>query len=159
MRVHDPLGTGVAVGFIALAAFLIVSAGRMSPMGSVFPIAISCAMILFAAVLVARNVVLGIRGDAAEPAPHDEAPVTGGSPVRRVGLVAAMGSWIALIPIAGFFPASVLGYFALTAIAIRERMSWRGYLVLAAIGLAMLAALTLLMSEVLRIPLPRGVLY
>lgn len=128
MRIHDPVGSAVAVGFMALGGYLIASTGTMTPMGSVFPIAISTAMIVFAAILLVRNVVLGLSGREREVARSDEAPVQGGSSWRRLALVAAMAVWIALIPVAGFLAASVLGYFAVMVVATHERVSPGGSL-------------------------------
>ena len=149
----------MAVGFIALGVVLMLGTGRMTPMGSVFPITISLAMIVLASTLIARNVVLGLRArPAEEEAPPAEAAEGGGSNWRRALFLAAMIAWIALLPVLGFLAASAAGFFAVMAIAAHERMAPRAVVALVLTGLAILGGFYLLMAEVLLIPLPRGLL-
>lgn len=152
-RTYDPVGTLVAALFIALGVVLILETRTMTPLGSVFPIAISSAMIVCAVVLIVRNVVLGVRG--AVKAPAGEA----GSTVRRVLLVAILAAWVALLPVLGFFAASTLGYFATMTIATYERVGLGQLALLLVIGLGILGGFTFLMGDVLNIPLPRGILF
>ena len=158
-RLHDLPGTLVALGFIALGAVLALQTGTMTPMGSVFPITISIAMIVLASILIARNVVLGLRArPAAEEAAPAEAAEGGGSNWRRALFLAAMVAWIALLPVLGFLAASAAGFFAVMAIAAHERLPVRQLMVLVLVGLAILGGFYLLMADVLMIPLPRGLL-
>ena len=153
---HDPPGTLIAVGLIVLGLVLIRETGRMSALGSVFPITISAAMIIFSALLLLRNVVLGLRRAAPREPEPQEMPATPGSSRRRVAFLAAMAAWVVLLPVLGFFVASALGFFAVMAIATHDRLSLGQGVLLAVFGLAIVAGFTLLMSEVLLIPLPRG---
>lgn len=157
-RVHDPVGTLVAVGFMVLGGFLIASTDGMTAMGSVFPITISLAMIAFCAVLVVRNVVRGLRGTAAPVEVSDEARPVGGSNLRRALFLAAMVGWIALLPILGFLTASAVGFFTVMAVATHERMGARELAVLVVVSGAILTGFYLVMANVLMIPMPRGVL-
>ena len=154
---HDPAGTAVAILFIALGVLLITQTGRMTPMGSVFPITISVAMIVLSAILVLRNVVLGFRGAGRA---KDEVGFTdNGSTVRRILFLIAMGAWVALIPVLGFFVASLLAFFAIMAIATHERATMRELAILVAVGVVILLAFYLLMANVLLIPMPRGMFF
>jgi putative tricarboxylic transport membrane protein len=158
-RPHDLPGTLAAAAFIALGLVLMRQTGRMTPLGSVFPITISAAMIAFSALLIARNVVLGLRRAAHREPDTPEMPATPGSTPRRLAFLAAMGAWVLLLPVLGFFAASVAGFFAVMAVAIHERLGVREGVLLAVFGLAIIAGFTLLMSEVLLIPLPRSRLF
>ena len=153
-RPHDLPGTLVAAGFAALGVGLMSGTGGMTPMGSVFPITISAAMIALSGALIALNVVRGLRSTP----DGTESPPPGSNP-RRAAFLVAMAAWIALLPVAGFLAASALGYFAVMAIALHERVPLRRAALLVLIGLAILAGFYALMAEVLLIPLPRGVLF
>jgi hypothetical protein len=156
---HDVPGTTLAVLFIALGIFLILQTDRMSPLGSVFPITVSTAMIVFAILLVLRNVVLGMR--AAPAGAPAETPSEAGheSMPRRLLFLLAMIVWIVLIPILGFFVASALAYFAIMLVATHDRMSLRESATLVVIGLAILTGFYLMMTKVLLIPMPRGLFF
>ncbi|MBB4003545.1 tripartite tricarboxylate transporter TctB family protein [Aurantimonas endophytica] len=153
---HDVPGTILAAVFVALGAFLILQTDSMSPMGSVFPITVSVAMIVFALALILRNVVLGMRAvpvtapaEAQPEASHESMP-------RRLLFLLAMIVWIVLIPILGFLVSSVLAYFAIMLVATHDRMSLREGATLVVIGLAILTVFYLVMARVLLIPMPTG---
>ncbi|MBO0905197.1 tripartite tricarboxylate transporter TctB family protein [Jiella sonneratiae] len=156
---HDPAGTGVAVLFVVLGAFLIAQTGGMTPMGSVFPITISAAMIVFSAILILRNVVIGLKSRAAPGEAEEAVRGEGGSIVRRILFLLMMAAWVGLIPVLGFFVASLLAFLAITAVAIHERVSAKEVAALAVIGLVILTAFYLLMANVLLIPMPRGLFF
>ncbi len=161
MKIHDPAGTIVAVLFAAFGTVLIVSTGTMTPMGSVFPITISAALVVLSLVLILRNVVLGVR--AQKTATDFEAAAiegdTAGSMPRRIVFLVTMAAWIALIPVLGFFVASVLAYFAIMAIATHERLPIKEIAILAVTGFAILSGFYLMMTNVLLIPMPRSLLF
>lgn len=162
-RLRDPAGTAVALAGIVLGAVLIREAGGMTPLGSVFPITVSVAMIGLGAILVLRNLLVPSAG-APSPDSVSEMPAAAGAvsprgPLRRAVFLAAMFVWVLLLPVLGFFAASLLGYFAVMAVALHERPSPRMAIGLVAAGVAMLAGFTLLMGRVLLIPLPRGILF
>ncbi|MER0240204.1 tripartite tricarboxylate transporter TctB family protein [Fulvimarina sp. MAC8] len=157
--VHDPRGTLVAAGFVALGIVLIYTSQSMTAMGSVFPITISAAMAILGLVLIARNVFLGVRGITPESNALGEGGVEGGSILRRVLFISAMVAWIALLPVLGFFVTSVIAYFAIMLVAIHERPSFKEIVLLPVLGFAVLLGFYLLMSRVLLIPMPRGLLF
>lgn len=156
---HDVPGTALAVLFAVLGVFLILQTGNMSPLGSVFPITVSVAMIVFAGALILRNLVLGMRpapapesGEALSRPSHESMP-------RRLLFLLAMIVWIVLIPILGFFVSSVLAYFAIMLVATHDRMSLREGATLVVIGLAILTVFYLVMAKVLLIPMPTGLFF
>ena len=152
-RGHDTAGTVAAAGFAALAAFLLIESREMSAMGSVFPTTISIAMLVLSLAVIARN-LLATR-------PARAVPDLAGSPEstpRRLAFMAAMAAWVVLIPLLGFYVASLLAFAAILVIASHEPTPVRGWALLAATGLVIVTGFTLLMSEVLLIPLPRGLL-
>lgn len=161
MKLHDPAGTLVALLFAVVGAILMVSTGRMTPMGSVFPITISAAMVFLSLVLILRNVVLGMRAAETntdvELSENDRDAV--GSMPRRIVFLATMAAWIALIPVLGFFVASVLAYFAIMVVSTHERLAIKEIAVLVVTGFAILAGFYLLMANVLMIPMPRSLLF
>lgn len=158
-KVHDPLGTAVAAGFVVLGIILVYSSQSMSAMGSVFPITTSSAMAILGLVLIGRNLVLGLRGITPASSATKEGGIEGGSNLRRILFVLAMVAWIALLPVLGFFVASCLAYFAIMIVSVHERMSVKEIALLVVLGLAILGGFTLLMSEVLLIPMPRGLFF
>ena len=158
-KFHDPAGTLAAALFIVLGIFLTVEARSMTAMGSVFPTTISVALIIFSAVLIVRNLVLTLRKTGAAVAKSDETSDVGGSNLRRAIFIAAMIAWIALIPVLGFFAASIAGYFAAMFVAMHERMSFKQIALMILLGVAILAGFYLLMTEVLLIPMPRGYVF
>ncbi len=158
---HDLPGTITAALFIGLGVVLILLTGRMTPMGSVFPITISAAMIVFSAILILRNFVIAARRPSVEAADEtaSETEQTQGSMPRRIGFLIAMAAWIALIPILGFFVASLIAFFAIMAVASHERITLREGVALGVIGVAILTAFYLIMANVLLIPMPRGLFF
>jgi hypothetical protein len=158
---HDLPGTALAVLFVALGIFLILGTGRMSPLGSVFPITVSVAMIVFSLALIARNVVLGMRAVRPAASEPDAAPSETGheSTPRRLLFLLAMIVWIVLIPILGFFVSSVAAYFAIMLVATHDRTPLREAALLVLIGLVILTVFYLVMAKVLLIPMPTGLFF
>ena len=82
-RPHDLPGTIVAMAFVLLGILLITESRGMSEMGSVFPTTISIALIAFSAILVVRNVAIGLRrpeGRRTGPAQRPQAHYTRSPP-------------------------------------------------------------------------------
>ena len=115
--------------------------------------------------LVARNVIAGGQvsaladpRDGDEPAADEAGNAFAGSNWRRIALLVVMGVWIALLPVLGFYAASLVGFLATMLVAIHERITWREGVVLAVAAAVFPLGFWLLMVEVLRIPVPRGLL-
>lgn len=155
--VHDPAGTVTAALLAVLGGAVIWQARGYSTLGKVFPTAIAGAMVVLCVALVARNVLAGRRGSLRGA---DEAGgPSDGSNWRRAALLAVMAAWIALLPVLGFYSASLLGFLGCMAVAIHERVGRAEAAALAVATLVLPLGFWLLMVEVLRIPVPRGLLF
>ena len=169
--VRDPAGTATAALLAVLGGAVIWQARGYSTLGKVFPIAIAGAMVVLCLALVARNVLAGRRAPrhaVGEPADAEGAGTPAGTPAgapargsnwRRAALLAVMAAWIALLPVLGFYAASLAGFVGCMAVAIHERVGRREAAVLAVAALVLPLGFWLLMVEVLRIPVPRGLLF
>ena len=166
--VRDPAGTVAALVIALLGALVVWQARSFTTLGKVFPIAIAGAMVVLCLALVARNVVAGRRAPppsaidprlGERPAEDEAGNHFGGLNWRRIALLAAMAAWIALLPVLGFYTASLLGFLGTMAVAIHERVAPREGVILAISALVFPLAFWLLMVEVLRIPVPRGLLF
>lgn len=156
---HDLPGVIVAGLFVGLGFVLIRQTGSLSPMGSVFPITIAVAMIVFSTLLIARNVVIGARAGPAAAPEEPEAEDLRRTMPRRIAFFAAMALWIAALSVLGFFVASLAGFFVVMAITLHERMSPREAALMVAMGVAVVGGFYLVMREVLLIPIPRGLFF
>lgn len=156
---HDLPGVVVAALFIALGVVLIRQTGSLSPMGSVFPITIAVAMIVFSALLIVRNVVIGARAAPAGAPEEPEAEDLRRTMPRRIAFFAAMALWIAALPVVGFFVTSLAGFFVVMAIALHERMPLREAVLMVVMGVIVVSGFYTVMREVLLIPMPRGLLF
>ena len=165
---RDPGGTAIALVLAGLGAVVIWQARAFSTLGKVFPIAIAGAMVVLCLVLVARNMLAGRRVPppsavdpraGERPAADEAGNPFGGSNWRRAGLLAVMAAWIALLPVLGFYVASLLGFLGSMAVAIHDRVSAREGIVLTVATIVFPLGFWLLMVEVLRIPVPRGLLF
>ena len=167
LNARDPAGTATALGLALLGGAVVWQASAFSTLGKVFPIAIGGAMVLLCLALVARNVLSARRGPTRSetgvrvveaPATVESRPAPGAG-WRRVALLAIMGLWVALLPVLGFYAASLLGFLGSMAVTIHERVSAREGIVLAVAAVVFPLGFWLLMVEVLRIPVPRGLLF
>lgn len=148
---RDWPGTIVATAFAGLAAYVLFEGSSMSAMGSVFPTTIGSAMLLLSLAVIARNLLTRPAPAPARAATHESTP-------RRLAFIVAMVAWTVLIPLLGFYLASLLAFAVILAIATHERVAPKTWVALGAIGLVIVTGFYLLMSDVLLIPLPRGLL-
>lgn len=147
-RAHGvDLVLGLAV--LALCAWMGFTAQGFSPFASIFPLFIAAGCGGLTLVLLA----LATLGRL--PAP----PVATGFAARRVGAVVAIALWIALIPIVGFAPASVVGFVAVGVTAKYEPWTARQWLLFCLLAVACVAVLTLFFIHALGVPLPQGSLF
>lgn len=134
----------VALGIAAIAA-----SGDFSPLGAVFPRAISALMIVFGLAYV----VLALR----RPLPRPSAAP--GSALRRIGTVAVMLAWaFALQPI-GFLTSSVCASAALLLLAQHDRWTLRAALLYSLATALVVGGLYTLFRFVLQVPLPVGMFW
>ncbi|MEI4470110.1 tripartite tricarboxylate transporter permease [Frigidibacter sp. MR17.24] len=141
-----PLGViAIAVALVALGALALRATLGLSPMGAVFPRAISVMLIALSAVLLV--VATTGRTSGYQPQPGESHP-------RRWGLAAVFGLWVFLIPTLGFAAASLAAFLAMMLIAEYERRAPATWALRVAIAVGVVAAFTWLMSDVLLLRLP-----
>ena len=141
---------GVALAaFAAVAAVVIAQMWGRSAEAAVFPVTAAAAMVVL---VVAAAVKLAVTGSVTEEAAH-------GSHLRRalVPLVMLATAW--LIPTLGFGAAGILMGIALYFVAEHEqRPIGQRIAILTAIA-AIIAGFTFAFTDLLNVPLPRGILF
>lgn len=147
-RELDRSGLLLAAASAAIAAYVLWEAQRFSPLASVFPRFIAIVLIVTAAAL-ALLIFLG----------YQKPPKPGtGSNIRRLGLAISMVAWLALIPVLGFLLASLLGFAAVGIVAKYDEWSARRWFSFALATLVSVALFCLIFSQLLNVPLPKGLL-
>jgi hypothetical protein len=154
---HDAAGTAVALVLAAIGGVAIWQARDYSTLGQVFPMAIAGAMVVLCLLVVARNLLT--RHAPPEIAADEPGGAAGGSNLRRVLLLVVMTVWVVLLPVLGFYVASLLGFLGAMAVAIHDRPRPREAVVMGIAATFLPLGFWLLMVEVLRIPVPRGLLF
>lgn len=142
----DIRGLVTAVVMLAVSAWVIWEAQGYSELAAAFPRTVALVMALASIILIVRCLM---RREA-------PAAVEAGSQLRRAVLLAALIGWVALIPIAGFFLASLLGFIACGLTARYEywpKRRWIGFVALAIAAVAMFYGV---FSEILKVPFPQG---
>jgi putative tricarboxylic transport membrane protein len=150
---RDMAGTIVALVLMVMCAWALSQTPAMTPMGSVFPTTIALVLLVFAALFVGINI---LRKNG--PRPTDPAS-TAESSSRRIGLVVAMGLWIAAIPLIGFLAAGIIAFFALVAIANYDGLPAKSIILHLLSGCVIVSAMYVLMAEILLIRMPQGILF
>lgn len=135
---------------LVLAVAALWQAREFSPLGAIFPRAIS-AVLLLACIITLWRVLRGrtrpVRGMLQEDA------------LRGLLLIVIMALWIALLEPVGFRVASIVAYLALALVTVREPLTiWRvtRYLLVA---IVFVVAFELLFVHMLKVPLPSGTLF
>lgn len=162
IQISDPLaevthrrdwpGALYAVGFVLLGVLMLLGTQEVSPLGSVFPNTIGIAMIAFSTLLIG----LIVTGRAAPVKHVKEAK---GSNLHRLALAAVMLGWVFLMPHVGFFVTSLAAYLLIMFIADYDRPGLGTWVIWSAIGAAITGAFWWLMSDVLLLRMPRGILF
>jgi putative tricarboxylic transport membrane protein len=124
----------------------------MSALGSVFPKTIASALIAFSLLLIAQ----ALRGRAL---PTQQAAASQGGGKHRLLLATVMLAWVFLMPVLGFLVSSLAAYFTIMFIADYDRPDARTWAIWAAIGTAIVCGFWLLMSQVLLLRMPAGLLF
>lgn len=119
-----------------------------SDMGAVFPRTLSAIL----AILAVLYIVLAV----ARPEPQRAHPP--GSALRRVGLVAVMVAWSALLEPVGFLTTSIGCYAVILAIANYDRWTPRLAVTYVVAGSLVLGGLYAIFRFVLEVPLPVGMM-
>lgn len=143
---------GVLFIGIGVAAYL--QTADMTPMGSVFPTALTAALVLLSAMLVAFQI-----GRPTASAKLDTNGEGKPSTVRRFSIVVALMAWAFLVPVLGFFATSLAAFLVLIVIATFERLQPRviGFYAISAV--LIVGAFHLLMTQVLNLRMPDGLLF
>ena len=150
---RDMPGTVIALLLIVICAWALGQTPAMTPMGSVFPTTIASVLLVFAILFVGINILRKSGPKTSDPASNTE------STPRRIGLVVAMGIWIAAIPLIGFLAAGLLAFFALIAISNYDGLPARSIILHLLSGGIIVSAMYFLMAEILLIRMPQGILF
>lgn len=153
---RDVAGAAGSVFFLAVGLYVFFESLSLSPLAAAFPRTIGAvlaglALLQTAASLSGRSGVAMETGGAAQ----GQAEGLG----RKLTLIAAMAGWALLFPLVGMFVTSLAACLVLMATGLFERIAGRRLAAYLAGVMAMVAAFHLLMSHVLNIPLPRGLLF
>ena len=152
-RGHDWGAVTIATIFLAIAVAAWWGARSMSMMGAVFPTTISILLGLLSLWLIVSG-LLG-RGRPA-PAETMSGPV---SNTRRSILVVVFGVWVWLLPVIGFVATSLAAFLGLTMVGEHEEVPARTWAIRAAVAVVVVGVFWWLMSEVLLLRMPNGLLF
>lgn len=144
----DRGGLVVALIMLAAAVWVFWESQDYTELAAAFPRTVALVLAGASAVLIVRC-LLRLQPVAGE---------RGGSHRHRVALVLVLAGWVVLIPVAGFFVASVAGFVGAGLAARYERWTlrhWAGFLTLAVVAVGLFYGL---FSHVLRVPFPQGIL-
>lgn len=150
-RPRDMAGMVLAGLFIALGLAIYFGASGMSPLGSVFPVTIAGALIVFSSILIGMN----LRRPAALPGKSFE--MTAGAK-HRIALGVIMLIWVFLIPEIGFLITSMAAFVVIMVIADYDRPSLRTWATWIVAGLLICSCFWWLMANVLMLRMPAGFL-
>src|SRR5690606_29771738 len=149
MKTSDEMDVGglvTAVAMLLVSGWVLWESQSYTELAAVFPRAVALVMALASVVLIVRCLMrLQLP-----------AKVEAGSHLRRAVLVLILIGWVALIPITGFFVASLLGFIACGLTARFEPWPMRRWVGFVTMALAAVALFYGLFSEVLKVPFPRG---
>ncbi|WP_226575528.1 tripartite tricarboxylate transporter permease [Acuticoccus sediminis] len=151
-RGRDVPGMILSACFVLLGLLIVFGARGLSALGSVFPTTIGLALIVFSLAFIG----LGLAGRTAAPAPRAEGE---GGTRHRIALAAIMVIWVLLLPVVGFFVTSLAAFFVIMAVADYDRPGWRTWFVWILAGTAIVAGFWWLMSNVLLLRMPAGLLF
>ena len=82
-----------------------------------------------------------------------------GGNARRLGLAFVMAVWVLLVPVIGFLISSLAAFVAIMAVADHDRPGPRTWAIWTASGVAIVFAFWWIMSDVLLLRVPSGVLF
>ena len=149
-RRRDLAGTILAVLVVLIGGYVLVATQHMSPMGAVFPRTIAVIMIITALGLLARTLLR-----ASPPADADGA---GGSSWRRAAVIVLILAWALAFPIVGFVTTGIVAFLAILAVANHDGWEPRRTAVYVATTVLVVVLAYLLLTSVLNVPVPRGLL-
>lgn len=145
----DTSGLATAVATLALSGWVIWESEHYSELAAAFPRTVALVMAAASVVLIVRCLLRMQR----------PAEVEAGSRLHRGALLLVLVGWAVLIPVIGFFLASVAGFVASGLTARYEPWSAARWAGLLAMAFAAVGVFYGLFSEVLRVPFPQGWLW
>ena len=140
--------------FVAIGVMAYVQTKDMSQMGSIFPAALATALVLLSGMLVAFQI-----GRSRAPVKSEFGEEGKPSTARRTAIIVALVLWALLMPSVGFFVTSLLAFLALIAIASFEPLSPRVMGLYAVSAVMIVGAFHVLMTQVLNLRMPDGLLF
>lgn len=153
---RDIAGAVGSAFFAAVGATMFSMSLDMSPLAAMFPRTIGAAMALLA-VLHMVLALAGRSGQAVERGSGLAEQAEGFG--RRMTLLATMIAWALLFPVVGMFVTSLAACVILMFTGLFGRPTADRLAIHLAAVLAMVAAFYLLMSSLLNIPMPRGLIF
>lgn len=142
--------------FAALGLYVFLTSLTMSPMAAMFPRTIGAAMAVLAVLQIAAALT-GRSGEAMEKGGSVAEQVEGLG--RRLVLLATMVAWALLFPVVGVFVTSLVACVILMFTGLFGRPTPLRLVLYLATVFVMVVVFHLLMSNVLNIPMPRGLLF
>ena len=150
---RDIGGMVTAAMFILIAVIALWDTTTMVDADSyVFPRAVAIAMIVFCLLLIAWGLARPASGNV-------DASVSGGSTLRRVGLVAAMLASTALMPWVGFLLSGLAAFTSIMFIAMYDPWTRLRMVVYPLVCAAVVVGFYFLFAKLLLVPLPVGSLF
>ena len=139
-----------------VGAYVFVASFAMSPMAAMFPrtigaILVGLSLLQIAAALTGRSA----RSMEVGASIAEQAEGLG----RRLVLIGTMISWAVLFPLVGMFVTSLAACTVLMFTALFDRLTGGRLAVFLCTTFVMVTVFYLLMTRVLHIPMPRGVLF
>ena len=149
-RRRDLAGTILAVLVALVGGYVVFATRHMSPMGAVFPRTIAVIMIIAALALLARTLFR-----ATAPAGSD-APA--GSAARRIAVGVLILGWALAFPVIGFVTTGIVAFLAILAVANHDPWQPRRTALYVATAVVVVLVAYLLLTSILNVPVPRGML-
>lgn len=142
--------------FALVGIYVFATSFALSPMAAMFPRTVGAVLAVLAIVQVAAALTgRSAKSVEAGAGLADQAEGLG----RRLVLVACMIGWAVLFPVLGMFVTSLAACLILMAAAQFDRMTTTTLVIHVGAIVAMVTVFYLLMSRVLNIPMPRGLLF
>ncbi len=141
--------------FGGLSVWVLIRAQTLSTVAAIFPTFVGGVMLILSISLLVMQ-ICG-RGPAKIQGEFSEEN-WGGSNYRRAMFIAIMVIWTLLIPWIGFLTISAIAVVAITLVATHEKAPFHTIVLRVAISFMVILSFYILFSQVLHIPLPKGMM-
>lgn len=139
--------------FFAVGIVLWVQTQDYSALGSVFPRTMALLTMVISALLFLRTLLKSPTQET--EADTEETPDV----LRGIALVAVMIIWLVLMKPLGFLLSSFLAFASLVVISERETVTIKRMAFIMICGCLLIWGVTLVMSEVMMVPIPKATLF